>query len=123
MSDAHIREGPQGGRKRLRIGARNRVRQRLPLPRLAADGIGEGDEQGEGPLDLGRVRARQALVDAVAQRQIALDRVVERDEPAFQASTYGRVMSSMRGPVEPMSNGEPAGRCGGGTSGRSRTVK
>ena len=56
VSDASIREGPQGGRKRLRIGARNRVRQRLALPRLTADGIGEGDEQGERPLDLGRVR-------------------------------------------------------------------
>ena len=37
---------------------------------------------------------------------------------AFQASTYGRVMSSMRGPVEPMSNGGPradvaAGRAAG----------
>ena len=30
------------------------------LPRLTADGIGEGDEQGERPLDLGRVRLTRA---------------------------------------------------------------
>jgi hypothetical protein len=116
-------EGAQAGGDLLaapRSGATGSSVARRPHPARAA---GQLDQHGHGALHLGRVAAHLAarLVDSGQQRPGSCSTSLANHEyHAFHASTWGSVMRSMRGPIEPIISGGPPGRGPRGSSSQSR---